>query len=185
MKNEIKSMRETNTRGGCVLSVLSVKYPIIAEYEKINGFFSELSEKYTDVVKNNCFEADKNRFDEYRKSGGRRSKFPKREYFFSITELKSGRQSYRTFKTEIFCTDKNRIIDYSLDFKTWRVPEQTLCLVSELTPNRPKERFDGFYLNCGETVFYKISPAWREAECSAKQIPSFEKRITVVEKRKK
>ncbi len=185
MKNEIKTIRESNTHGGVTLSTLSVRYPIITECEKINGFFCALAEKYSDFVKNTCFAEDTARFEEYRKDGGRRSKFPKREYVFSVSEVKSGREGYRTFKTEAFCTDGGRIKDYSLDYKTWRVPMENLCLMQELTSNRPNGRFDGFYLRDGESVFYKISPVWRERECSARHIPSFEIRLKCVGKRKK
>ncbi len=184
MKNEMKTLRETNTHGGCTVSVMSVKYPLNEKYEKLNAFFASLAEKYADFVKIVCFDDDIKRFDEYRKQGGRRSKFPKREYFFSVTEVKTEREGYKTFKTEAFCTDGGKIIDYSLDYKTWRVPEQTVCILHELTPNRPKERFDGFYLCNRETVFYKVIPIWREKECTARQITSFEARVQVKARQK-
>ncbi len=185
MKNEIKIIRETNTHGGVTVSVLSVKYPLVAECEKISGFFCALAEKYNEFVKTVCFEEDKKHFDEYRKEGGRRSKFPKREYFFLITELRSGREGYITFKSEVFCMNGGIIVDYSLDYKTWKISTQTLCLAEELTLNRPKERFDGFYLCDGEVIFYKVIPLWRKKECYVRQIPSFETQLKVFKRRKR
>lgn len=165
-------IKDEKNCSGCRAAFLLVRYSEIAEKEKMNGVFKSKAENFAAFVREKAFAKAETEFNEYLESGGRRSAFPQREYRLNISVI-SESGGYISVKDEIISVSGGIIKSYALDIKTWELETETLCMLSDFTPNKPKLSYDGFYLKNDKPVLYNIKPLWENGDCRMRDIKRF------------
>ncbi len=165
-------IKDETVCSGCRAALLLVRYPEIAGSEKISGLFRTKAENFAGFVRDKAFAKAQTEFSDYLESGGRRSAFPQREYRMSISVI-SEHCGYISVKDEIISVFGGIIKSYAMDITTWDVNSETVCLISDFTPDKPKVKYDGFYLKNGKPVPYIINTLWENGDCRMRDIKRF------------